>query len=343
MRKLSLLILCQLCIVFTLLAQNKTITGTVTDQNGQPVSNASVVVKGTTVGTVTNTEGVFTLSVPASATMLVITSTGMAPVETAISGRSEISVNMVTTASDLDEVIVIAYGTVKKGDFTGSANQVNYDDFKNRPILNPLNAIVATGPGVSTTAAGGSPGSSPGIRIRGFGSIGADDGPLYVVDGVAYNGGIANINAEDIETITTLKDAATVALWGSRASNGVIMITTKRRKKNRNNLSFKVLQGYSTRGLPEYERVDAFEYYPIMWESMKHALMYPTTGTGLAEAAAAQAATNGIKTQLGYNPFSGIANDDIVRTDGTLNPSASLLWADDLDWTKDIVRTGKRK
>src|SRR5690606_35038498 len=150
MRKLSLLILCQLCVVFTLVAQNRMISGTVNDQNGQPVANASVVVKGTTIGTVTNEAGAFTLSVPTSATTLVISSTGMTPVETDIAGRSEISVSMTMTASDLDEVIVVAYGTVKKGDFTGSANQVNYDDFKNRPILNPLNAIVATGPGVST-------------------------------------------------------------------------------------------------------------------------------------------------------------------------------------------------
>jgi len=311
--------------VFTLLAQNKVITGTVLDQNGQPVANASVVVKGTTVGTVTNTQGFYSISVPTSATTLIFTLTGMSPVETNISGRSEISVSMTTTASDLDEVIVIAYGTVKKGDFTGSANQVNYKDFENRGILNPLNAIVATGPGVSTTAAGGSPGSSPGIRIRGFGSIGAADGPLYVVDGVAYNGGIANINADDIETITTLKDAATVALWGSRASNGVIMITTKRGRKNRSNISFKVRQGYSTRGLPEYERLDAFEYYPVMWESMKHALMYPTTGIGLAEADAATAATNGIKAQLGYYPFSEVTNNYIVSTDGTLNLHVSFL------------------
>lgn len=163
------------------------------------------------------------------------------------------------------------------------------------------------------------------------------------MDGVPYDAGVANLNTEDIETITTLKDAATVALWGSRASNGVIMITTKKGKKNRETVSFKVVQGFSSRGLPEYDRVDAYQYYPLMWEAMKHALMYPSSGTGQPEATAAQNATNGIKTQLGYNPFAGIANNDIVRTDGTLNPAAQLLWADDLDWNKELIRTGSRQ
>ncbi|MBC7948652.1 MAG: SusC/RagA family TonB-linked outer membrane protein, partial [Chitinophagaceae bacterium] len=267
------------------------------------------------------------------------TSVDMGSQEVNVTSAPTLSVVMTTLTKSMDEVIVVAYGTVKKGDFTGSANQTSYDDFKNRPILNPLNALVATGPGVQTTAAGGSPGSSPGIRIRGFGSIGASDGPLYVVDNVAYDGGMANLNTEDIETITTLKDAATVALWGSRASNGVIMITTKRGKRNRSNMTFKVLQGVSTRGLPEYDRVDAFQYYPLMWEGLRNSLRY-TTGQTLPNANTN--ATAGIKAQLGYNPFN-VANNDIVRTDGTLNPNAQLLWANDLDWNDELERMGSRQ
>jgi TonB-linked SusC/RagA family outer membrane protein len=342
MRKLTLLLLGVLLFASYSWAQ-RTITGKVTDDKGTPLPNVSVVVKGTTTGTTTKADGSYSVVLPTNARTLVFSSVDMATQEVNVTSSSTISVIMSSQAKNMDEVIVVAYGTVKKGDFTGSANQVNYEDFKNRPILNPLNALVATGPGVQTTAAGGSPGSSPGIRIRGFGSIGNADGPLYVVDGVPYDGGIANINTDDIESITTLKDAATVALWGSRASNGVIMITTKRGKKNRNNVSFKVLQGFSTRGLPEYDRVDAFQYYPLMWEGMKHALMYPTSGTGQTAAVAAQSATNGIKTQLGYNPFAGIANNDIVRTDGTLNPAAQLMWADDLDWNRELQRTGSRQ
>jgi TonB-linked SusC/RagA family outer membrane protein len=342
MRKLLYFLMAFLFFTGPLLAQ-KIITGTVTDETGKPVPNASVYVKGTNTGTVTKADGTYSLTVPAGATALLFSSVGVESREMSIGSSNTVSVSLTSVTKSMDEVIVVAYGTVKKGDFTGSANQVNYEDFKNRPILNPLNALVGTGPGVQTTAAGGSPGSSPGIRIRGFGSISASDGPLYVVDGVVYNGGIANLSTEDIETITTLKDAATVALWGSRASNGVVMITTKKGKKNRDNVSFKVLQGFSGRGLEEYDRVDAFQYYPLMWEAMKHALMYPATGTGQTEAVAAQNATNGIKAQLGYNPFAGVANNDIVRTDGTLNPNATLLWGDDLDWNRELERTGSRQ
>ena len=324
-----------------LIAQ-KTVTGTVTGDDGSPLSDVSVMVKGTQTGTITNVNGKYTISVPAGSNTLVFSSVGRTDKESVIPASGTLNITLAAASASMDEVIIVGYGTVKKGDFTGSANQVNHEDFKNRAILNPLNAIVATGPGVQTTASGGSPGASPGIRIRGFGSLGASDGPLYVVDGVAYDAGIANLNAEDIESITTLKDAATTALWGSRASNGVIAITTRKGKKNSNNMSVKVLQGMSNRAIPEYSRVDAFQYYPLMWESLKYSLMYPKSGTGQSEAVASQNATNQIKSQLGYNPFKGIANNDIVRPDGTLNPAAELLWADDLDWMKELERTGSR-
>ncbi len=338
MRKLSLLLFGVVLLATQALAQ-RTITGTVTDVNGLPLGGVSIIVKGTTTGTSSRQDGTYSLRLPANAKTLVFTSVDLATTEVEIGNQTVINASLKNVDKALDEVVVVSYGTVKKGDFTGSANQISNKDFKDRPILNPLNALVGTGPGVQTTAANGAPGSSPGIRVRGFGSISAGSGPLYVVDGVAYDGGVTNLNTEDIETITTLKDAATTALWGSRAANGVIMITTKTGKKNGNSLNFKVMQGFSQRGLPEYDRVDAFEYYPLMWEALKNSLQY---SSGQAPATAAQNATNGIKTQLGYNPFN-VPNNDIVRTDGTLNPAAQLLWPDDLDWTKDLIRLGTRQ
>ncbi len=336
MKKLLLLVTGVMSV--TILFAQRTISGKVTDDKGAPLANVSVLVKGTTSGTTTKIDGTYSLTVPANAKSLVFSYVNMNTQEAAINS-SNVSVSMTAATRSMDEVIVVAYGTVKKSDFTGSANQTSYADFKNRPLVNPLNAIVATGPGVQTTVANGAPGSSPGVRIRGFGSIGAADGPLVVVDGVAYDAGLANLNTEDIETITTLKDAATVALWGSRASNGVILITTKRGKKNRNNVSFKLMQGFSTRGLPEYERVNASQYYPLMWEGLRNSLQFTS---GQTAAVASQNATNQIKTQLGYNPFN-VANNDIVRTDGTLNPAAQLLWPDDLDWNQELERMGNRQ
>ena len=366
MRKLSLLILCQLCIVFSMLAQNRTITGTVNDQNGQPVANASVVVKGTTLGTVTNEAGAFTISVPASATTLVITSTGMSPVETAISGRSEINVSMVTTASDLDEVVVLAYGsTIKKSNFVGSAAQVNGKQFENRPLTNALNVLVGAAPGIQTTTPSGAPGSSPGIIIRGFGSYSLGSGPLYVVDGVIYDGGFSNINPDDIETITVLKDASTTALYGAKGANGVIMITTKKAKRGKQFLQFKVQTGYSAPAIPRYSTVDAFQHYPLAWESYRNGLVY---GTGLTTPTTLDSAsmiasgllpryTTGSRAGnqifrggsfqdiyqiLGkYNPFN-VGNTAIVGVDGKINPNAALLYGDDLNWLDQSTRTGTR-
>ncbi len=342
MRKVLFFLVAVFAFSIQLSAQKK-VQGRVTDDNGGPLSDVTVTIPASKTGTLTDAEGHFSITVPSNAKKLVFSLVGMATKEVEIPTSNVINITLSREDKNLEEVIVVAYGQVKKGDFTGSANQITFDDFKNKPLLNPLNALVATGPGVQTTAAGGSPGSSPGIRIRGFGSIGASDGPLIVVDGIAYDGGMANISTEDIETITTLKDAATVALWGSRASNGVIMITTRKGSKNKNNLSVKATQGFSTRGIPEYERVGAYDYYPLMWEALKNSLIYPKTGTGQTPDQAALNATNGIKNELAYNPFKGIADNDIVRVDGKLNPNAELLYPDDLDWTKELIRTGNRK
>ncbi|MGV3530678.1 MAG: SusC/RagA family TonB-linked outer membrane protein [Flavisolibacter sp.] len=338
MRKLLTLALSVVVITTQLFAQTRMVTGKVTDAQGVALPNASVTIKGTTTGTTTNSDGIFSLNVPSSA-VLVISSVGYINQEIAVGNQSSFSVKMLTGNENMDEVIVIAYGTIKKSDYTGSAAQVNYDEFKNRPLVNVANVLVGSTSGVQTSAAGGAPGSTPAIRIRGFGSFNASSSPLYVVDNVPYDGGLANINIEDVESITVLKDAATTALYGARAANGVIMITTKKGKKGRNSLNFKVTRGYSSRGLPEFELVNATDYYPLMWESYRNTLLHGTNPQSLAQAN--QNATNGIKGLLGYNPFN-VPDNQIVGTDGKLNANARLLWADDLDWTKELVRQGIR-
>lgn len=322
-----------------LLAQNRTVTGTVTDDKGQPLANASVTVKGSNTGTITDENGKFTLNVPENARALVVSSVGFASTETALGGKSTFALSLRAEEQNMSEVVVVAYGTVKKGENTSSTSQINYDKFKNRPITNISSALDGAGAGIQTLSANGQPGSSQSIRIRGFGSVNAGSDPLFVVDGVPYSGGLSNINMEDVESVSTLKDAAATALYGARGANGVIIVTTKKGRKNRQGLSFKVNQGYVSRALPEYERVDAFQYYPLMWQSYRNSLVYTS---GQAEATANQNATNGIKTNLGYNPFN-VANNDIVRTDGTLNPNAQLLYAEDLDWFKELERQGSRQ
>ncbi|WP_369679191.1 SusC/RagA family TonB-linked outer membrane protein [Siphonobacter sp. BAB-5385] len=198
---------------------------------------------------------------------------------------------------------------------------------------------------------GGAPGSAPAIRVRGFGSISASNSALYVVDGVPFNMNTSSLNPDDIESINVLKDASTTAIYGSRGANGVILITTKKGKNNRNNLNFNASVGTISRGLPEYETVSAQEYYPLMWEVQRNTLQYGSLRIPqeVAGSIAAGQTTQylgrnytGIYDLLKYNPFN-VANNQIVDANGILNPNAQLLYPEDLNWVKAIQRGGQSR
>jgi TonB-linked SusC/RagA family outer membrane protein len=337
MKRLLLLLLftSSMLIAFS---QVRTVTGKVTDESGAPLPNVSVVVKGSSNGTTTDENGSFSISVPPTAKAIVVSSVNFSPQEVTVAGKSQLTVKLIATTEKLNEVVVVAYGTVRKGAFTGSAATVDAKKIEQRPILNVSSALAGAAPGVGVNAGSGQPGSGPAIRVRGFGSINASNDPLYVVDGVPYDLNIANLNVEDIESISVLKDAASTSLYGSRAANGVIVVTTKKGRKNVNQLTAKVTQGTVSRGIPEYSTVDAYQYYPLMWEAYRNSLAYSGT-TPIATAN--QTATNNIKGLLGYNPFN-VPDNDIVRPDGTLNPNAKLLYPDDLDWFGPLLRKGSR-
>lgn len=341
MRRILMLMLGVLVLCTELLAQTRTISGRVTDAQGEGVPNASVTVKGTTLGTTTSVDGAFTLSVPAAARTLVITSTGMTPVETSISGRSEINVNMVTVASDLDEVVVVAYGTQKRESITGAISKIGTEQLEDRRVSNVSQALAGAAPGISATSGSGQPGSGAAIRIRGFGSINASSSPLYVVDGFPYEGFIGDLNVNDIESISLLKDASSSALYGARAANGVVVITTKKGKKATPKISFVATSGFSQRGVAEYDRVGTNDYYPIMWQALKNSLVYPVSGTPLSESAAATQASATIGAQLIYNPYN-VPRNSVVGVDGKLNPNASLLY-NDFDWYEPLSKNGPRQ
>lgn len=298
----------------SVMAQNKTITGRVTSP-GEPegLIGVNVLVKGTTIGVVTDLDGRYTLLAPESATTLVFSYIGYRSVEEQIGNRSEINVVMEEDSQNLEEVIITAYGgTVDKGNFTGSAVALKGDQIANRPINNVVNAIEGQAPGVITTSASGQPGSTPAVRIRGIGSVNSSSSPLYVVDGVPYDGALSNLNPEDIEDMTILKDASSAALYGSRAANGVIMITTKTGKKNKPTFNLRLQQGISSRALPEYDRVNADQYYPLVWESLRNSQL----GNGATGPEAAAFASNNLIDILGYNIYN-VPNDQIVGADGT--------------------------
>ena len=333
-RTLTLLFVLMVQLTF---AQQRTVTGTVTDESGLPLPGVNIIVKGTSTGTQTDFDGNFSLNATPQS-VLVFSFMGYQRQEVTVGNRTEINISLGEDAAALDEVVVVAYGTVKKGAFTGSAGQINAEEIAERPITNITQALQGEIAGVNVTSSSGQPGSGPSIQIRGTGSFSASNDPLIILDGVQFDGSLSSINTNDIESVTVLKDAASTSLYGSRAANGVVMITTKTGRKGVEIFSVNVSQGFTSRAIDEYDRVGPGEYYELMWEARRNALAISGT-TPMEEAN--QIASNTIFNNLGYNPFN-VPNDQIVLPNGSLNPSATLLYPDDLDWQRPLTRPGIR-
>lgn len=264
-----------------LAAQTRTLTGRVTDAAGLPLANASVIVKGTNIGTTTNADGAFSFSVPANAKTLVISAVGYGDKEASIGSNTSFNVQMTTQDRNLAEVVVVGYGTQKKKELTTSVAQVKGSDLQNLPVQGPDQALRGRAAGVIVTQSSGTPGASININIRGTGSINASSQPLYVIDGIPINIGnysqigvggqtlnsLADINPNEIESYEVLKDAAATAIYGSRAANGVVLITTKRGGNRKTRVNFNTYYGFSE----PWKRLDVAtgpEYVALMQESV---------------------------------------------------------------------------
>lgn len=223
-------------------AQQRTVTGTVKDSNGEEVIGASVMLKGGTEGTITDINGKFSLQVSASAKTLIVSYVGMKTKEVAISGNT-VNVVLEDDAKMLDDVVVIGYGTVKKSDLTGAVSSIGEKSLKDIPIASAAQAITGRLAGVSVTTTEGSPDADILIRVRGGGSITQDNAPLYVVDGFVVRS-INDIAPSDIQTIDVLKDAASTAIYGAQGANGVVVITTKSAKEGKIEVSFNAYAGF---------------------------------------------------------------------------------------------------
>lgn len=223
-------------VVTSLFAQVKTISGVVKDQSGETIIAASIIVKGTTAGTVTDFNGAFKLEVPANAKTLVISYVGMKTKEVAITG-SVINVTLEDDAKLLDEVVAIGYGTQRKRDLTGSVSSVSEKALKDIPVATVAEALTGKLTGVQVTTSEGSPDAEIKIRVRGGGSITQSNSPLYIVDGFARDH-IKDIAPSEIQSIDVLKDASSTAIYGSRGANGVIIITTKSAEKGKLALTY---------------------------------------------------------------------------------------------------------
>lgn len=316
-----------------------TVSGTVTDGNGEPVIGAGVMVKGTTRGVIADFDGNYTIEVN-DTDVLEFSALGFLTAEETVGNRTQINVTLRDEFEELSDVIVVAYGTAKKESFTGSASVVKGEDLQKRTVGNITKSFEGTVPGVQVTSGGGQPGEGASIRIRGTGSINASSTPLYVVDGVPYDGALSSINPADVESMTVLKDASAGALYGARGANGVVMITTKKGTKDRATVSYKGNVGLASRALKNYNLLDMKEYVEMSFEALRNAAQF---GDGMDYNAASAYASSHLGEALGglknpeyYNPYKNYTWETLIDpATGKMNPDASASW--DENWMKSIT------
>ena len=335
MNKIAAILWCMVSLVCmaSASAQNATVSGMVTGANGEPVIGANVVVEGTTQGTSTDVTGHYTLSnVPSDATLL-ISYIGYKPAKVQVAGRTQVDIAMQEDAAQIEGVMVVAYGTAKKESFTGSAAVVKGDELQKRVVGNISKSFEGTVAGVQVASGGGQPGEGASVIVRGIGSINAVSTPLYVVDGVPYDGSLSSLNPNDIESMTVLKDASAGALYGSRGANGVIVITTKKGKNDRVRISYKGNVGIASRAL------NMKDYVEMSYEALRNSAQY---GTGMDFEGASRYAANNLGQQIGglknpeyYNPYKNYTWETLIdQTTGRIRPDAKAAW--DENWMDEI-------
>ena len=315
------------------------ISGTVIS-DGEPLPGVSVQIKGETTGTITDMDGKYSISAPSDA-ILVYRFVGLKTVEQPVNGRNMINVTLESDSKELDEVMVVAYATAKKYSFTGAASTVKGDEIAKLQVASVSRALEGTVSGVQASAASGQPGTDAEIRIRGIGSINASSAPLYVVDGVPFDGSVNSINPDDIASMTVLKDAASAALYGSRGANGVIIITTKQgQTDSKTTVNVKASFGGSNRAVRDYDRIGTNDYFQLYWEALRN--QYAKDTENYTPATAAAQASKDLVTKLmgdGPNPY-GTNYPQPVGTDGKLVDGARPLW--DFDWSDAMEQQALR-
>ncbi|WP_321376419.1 TonB-dependent receptor [uncultured Draconibacterium sp.] len=339
MKKLLLLVVALFCGVSLLFAQTKQIRGTVTSSDdGLPIPGVSVAVKGTTTGTTTDLDGNFTLTVPANE-ILVFSFVGMKKQEVPLTDATVYDVSLESDIIGVDEVMVVAYGTAKKESFTGSAGVVDNEVLQKRPVADISKALEGQVAGVQTTSGTGQPGEGAEIVIRGFGSINSSNNPLYVVDGVPFDGNLNSINPGDIESMTILKDASAGALYGSRGANGVVVITTKKGQSKELSVELKATYGFSSRAIKPYETLSTADFIEASFQGYKNALIYTD---GVHPDMAGPMAVEALRGNTGifganemYNPYDMPVSELIDPQTGQVNPSARLLY--ESDWLDEVT------
>ena len=320
------MILSFLATILTAFAQDRlTVTGRVTDSGtGEPVPFAALQIKGTQEGTNSDMDGLYSISVPADG-VLIFSSIGYLMQEMPVNGRTVIDIAMSPDNHSIEETIVIAYGTATKSSFTGSASVIDEEKLSNRLVSNVTGALSGAVSGVQTISSNGQPGVSSSVRIRGIGSMYAGNGPLYVVDGIPYEGDISAINTADIETMTVLKDAAASALYGARGANGVILITT-RKGKGSTSVNFDARVGVNSRMIKNYDVLQSPKtYMENAYRALYNSYVY---SMGYTDAEARTRAVDDLPGALGYTIYTVPLGQMLIGSNGLLNPDATLGYSD---------------
>lgn len=316
-------------------AQEKSVSGiVVSNEDGLPMIGVAIVDKQTMNGVTTNEKGEFLIPVSSRTKTLYVSYLGYKTKEVPIIGNS-LKIELVPDIVALDEVMVVAYGTGKKSTFTGSASVVKKESLEKIKASNVTQALQGQSSGVQVLNNSGEPGADATIMIRGIGSMNASSSPLYVVDGTAYDGYLNAINPNDIESMTILKDASATALYGSRAANGVVMITTRKGASEKGQINFRSTWGFSSLAVDLPRQLTPQEFTELTWLAVKNGYM---DNKGVSSDEAAQYASRVLGNELKINPFS-MANP--IGTDGKLDPNAQLLYSG--DWRNELLKSRLRQ
>ena len=311
-------------------AQNISVSGNVTDSsNGEPIPFASVHLDGTTIGVSTDSEGHYSLSVPHDG-MLIFSSIGYQTKEVMVSSSGIHNVALDPDSEFLDETIVVAYGTATKSSFTGSASMVKAETIEARVTTNVTSALAGTTPGVQVISSSGDPAAGGStIRIRGIGSMSASNAPLYIVDGMPYDGNIADINPSDVESMSVLKDAAASAIYGARGANGVVLITTKRAGSEDAVIRVDAKWGSNSRLIPQYDVIsNPALYYETHYRMMYNSQIYAGKTSSEAYAYADTYIFDANNGGLGYQVYTIPDGEKFIGENFKLNPEATLGYSD---------------
>lgn len=348
MKKLFLLMTTVLLMTICAIAQTKVVSGTVVYAgDDEPLPGATVLPVGGGQGTSTDLDGKFTLTVPSSVTKLKISYIGM--IEQTVNAGQDVMIKLDNSENNLDEVMVVAYGTAKKSAYTGSASVVKAEQIENRQVTNAVSALAGTVAGAQIVTTNGQPGSSPTVYIRGVGSLNASTQPLYVVDGMPFDGDIASLNTNDIESMTVLKDAASAALYGARGANGVILITTKSGKEGDAVVTLDAKWGGNSREIGKYDVItDPALYTEMIYQAIRNGYLYHQ---GYDAATSHLMANNDMYNAFGkgYQIWTIPAGQQMIGTNGKLNPAATLGYSNGRNyftpdnWSDETFRTGLRQ